>query len=166
MMMTRMKHVATALGVAVGLVAQQGVMAQSVPGISSDNKVLIGVVAPLSGPVAYAGRATLESMNMYFDYVNKEQGGVNGRQLKLVPEDDSYDPGKTVAAVRKLVSVDKVMAITPIIGTASIMATREFLNNQKVVAFNGKAADPFIGNWPPTGSGTDSRTTSPGELKG
>jgi len=143
----KMKLGLAALGITLGLAMQQTATAQT-PGISSDNKVLIGVVGPLSGPVAYAGRAELESMNMYFDYVNKELGGVNGRQLKLVPEDDSYDPGKTVAAVRKLVTVDKVMAIAPIVGTAPILAVREYLNNQKVVAFNGKAADPFIGNWP------------------
>lgn len=136
------------LAVVMGLVWSAGATLAQTPGISSDNKILIGASLPLSGPVAYAGRATLESMNMYFDYVNKELGGVNGRQLKLVPEDDGYDPGKAVAAVRKLVTIDKVMAITPIIGTAPILATREYLNSQKVVAINGKAADPFIGNWP------------------
>jgi branched-chain amino acid transport system substrate-binding protein len=85
---------------------------------------------------------------MYFDYVNKEEGGVNGRQLRLIPEDDGYDPGKTVQAVRKLVTVDRVIAIVPVIGTASMFAVREYLNSQKVVAFNGKSADAFIGNWP------------------
>lgn len=136
------------LAVGLGLVWSAGAALAQTPGISSDNKILIGASLPLSGPVAYAGRATVEAMNMYFDYINKEQGGVNGRQLKLVPEDDGYDPGKTVAAARKLVTVDKVMAIVPIIGTAPILAAREYLNSQKVVAFNGKAADPFIGNWP------------------
>ena len=147
-MMTRRKNIAAAIGVVLGLAAHRGANAQSAAGISSDNRVLIGAVGPLSGPVAYAGRAMLESMNMYFDYVNKEQGGVNGRQIRLVAEDDGYDPGKTVVAVRKLVAVDKVMAIAPIVGTAPILAVREYLNAQKVVAFNGKAADPFLGNWP------------------
>jgi len=146
--MKSMRKLLAALGLGVGLgLTAQAAMAQT-PGISSDNRILIGAVVPLSGPVAYAGRATVEVMNMYFDYVNKELGGVNGRQLKLVPEDDSYDPGKSVAAVRKLISIDKVMAIAPIVGTAQIMASREYLNTQKVVAYNGKAADPFIGNWP------------------
>lgn len=122
--------------------------AKAVDGISSDNKILIGAIGPLSGPVAYGGRATLESMQIYFDYVNKEQGGVNGRQLKLLWEDDAYDPGKTVPAARKLVTIDKVLAIAPIIGTPHILAVRQFLNNEKVVALNGIAADPFIGDWP------------------
>ncbi len=146
-MQTKMKQLAAALGIVLGLATHQAAMAQTTPGISSDNRILIGVVAPLSGPVAYAGRATIESMRMYIDSVNKE-GGVNGRQIRMIAEDDGYDPGKSVAAVRKLVSVDKVMAIAPIIGTAPILAVREYLNTQKVVAFNGKAADPFIGNYP------------------
>jgi branched-chain amino acid transport system substrate-binding protein len=122
-------------------------MAAEVPGITSDGKVLIGAVGPLSGPVAYGGRAALESLQMYIDSVN-EQGGVNGRKIQLIWEDDAYDPGKTVAAVRKLVTVNKVLAVAPIIGTAHIMAVRQYLNTEKVVAFNGKAADPFVGNWP------------------
>jgi len=120
---------------------------KEVPGISGD-KILIGASLPLSGPAAYAGRGTLESLIMYYDYINKEQGGVNGRQIKFIAEDDGYDPGKAVQAVRKLVTIDKVIAVAPVIGTPCIMAVRGFLNTEKIVAFNGISGDPFIGNWP------------------
>jgi ABC-type branched-subunit amino acid transport system substrate-binding protein len=74
MMQIKMKRVAAALGIVLGLATHQATIAQTTPGISSDNRILIGVVAPLSGPVAYAGRATVESIRMYIDSVNKEGG--------------------------------------------------------------------------------------------
>lgn len=150
MLKTTRKYITVLFAMAMIFVGigQSKATASPKQGSSSKGDILIGTSLPLSGPAAYAGRATLESLLMYIDFINKKEGGVNGRQIKLIAEDDGYDPGKTVQAVRKLVTIDNVVAVAPVIGTAPIMAVRNFLNTEKIVAFNGISADAFLGDWP------------------
>ena len=65
------------------------------------------------GPVrarspASASRSRL-GMMLRVDEIN-EQGGINGRKLKLIVEDSGYDPKKAVLAAQKLVNQDKIFA--------------------------------------------------------
>src|SRR5436305_742285 len=62
-------------------------------GITKD-EILIGHIAPQTGPVAIYD-VVRKGIETYFKYVN-ENGGVNGRKLKLVAYDDQYQPAKTV----------------------------------------------------------------------
>ncbi|HVA89295.1 MAG TPA: ABC transporter substrate-binding protein, partial [Chloroflexota bacterium] len=62
------------------------------PGVSS-TQVLVGASLPESGPAgAYGVIGGAE--NAYFQYVNAH-GGVNGRKLTLLVQDDGYDPSRT-----------------------------------------------------------------------
>ena len=78
---------------------------------------------------AYASVA--RGANAYFKYVNA-RGGVNGRTITYKTVDDAYDPAKTVQATRQLVEQDKVFAIFNSLGTEQNVATRDYLNAQKV----------------------------------
>lgn len=81
---------------------------KSAPGIT-DSEILIGNWATQSGPAAFYG-AIAKGVDAYFQYVN-EQGGVNGRKLKLVTYDEEYQPSRAVAISKKLIEEDKVFAI-------------------------------------------------------
>jgi branched-chain amino acid transport system substrate-binding protein len=59
-------------------------------------EIVIGSCAALEGPSSFLGRETVAGAEGYFRYVN-EEGGVNGRKLRLVSAHDSYDPSKTQA---------------------------------------------------------------------
>src|SRR6204780_3874791 len=63
---------------------------QGTPGVS-ENEVLIGSCSALEGPSHFLGVETVTGAKAYFNLVN-EEGGVNGRKLKLISMDDSYDP--------------------------------------------------------------------------
>ena len=65
------------------------VPAADVPGVT-DTEVVVGVTTPLSGPAALWG-VTGAGMKAWADYVN-DQGGVNGRKIKVVLKDDGYNP--------------------------------------------------------------------------
>jgi len=86
---------------AVGLAAQQvSLAAGSAPNSNerigvTDKQILLGSCASLEGPVAVVGTKVVSGAKLYLDYIN-EQGGVNGRKLKLNSHDDSYDPDKAV----------------------------------------------------------------------
>ena len=90
------------------------------PGVS-DDEIVLGSVADLSGPIAMLGVPVRDAMQMHFDAVNAA-GGVHGRRIRMVVEDAAYDPKKAVLAARKLVERDDVFAFIGTMGTASVMA--------------------------------------------
>jgi branched-chain amino acid transport system substrate-binding protein len=72
------------------LAQQQGV---------SKTEITVGTIQDLSGPLAGYGKAVRNGMLLRIDEVN-EQGGVNGRKLKLITEDSGYDPKRAVLAAQ------------------------------------------------------------------
>src|ERR1700693_437062 len=88
--------------------------AQSVPGVT-DKEILIGSCSALEGPSRALGTETVAGAQAYFNLVNDE-GGVNGRNLKLLSYDDSYDPAKTQACFDRLLD-EKVFALGFFVGT-------------------------------------------------
>lgn len=109
-MMSLMRHgisAAAAMAVAVGLAGATS--AQDVPGVSED-EVKVGTFGPLTGPVYMYGKLAMNGIDTYFEKIN-EAGGVHGRKLTLVREDDLCKPEAAIAAVRKLVHEHEVFAI-------------------------------------------------------
>jgi branched-chain amino acid transport system substrate-binding protein len=78
-------------------------------GVTKD-EVKIGAFGPLSGPVYMYGRLTMNGLEALLEKVN-QQGGVHGRKLKLIREDDDCKPERSIAAVRKLIYEHKVFLI-------------------------------------------------------
>jgi branched-chain amino acid transport system substrate-binding protein len=88
--------------------------AQSAPGVT-DKEILIGSCSALEGPSRSLGIETVAGAKAYFNLVN-EEGGVNGRKLKLLSYDDSYDPAKTQGCFDRLLA-EKVFALGFFVGT-------------------------------------------------
>jgi branched-chain amino acid transport system substrate-binding protein len=78
-------------------------------GVTKD-EIKIGAFGPLAGPVYMYGKLAMNGLEALFDQVN-EKGGVHGRKLKLIREDDGCKPEGGIAAVKKLVYEHKVFAI-------------------------------------------------------
>jgi ABC-type branched-subunit amino acid transport system substrate-binding protein len=97
---------------------------------ASDTEIKVGETMPFSGPAsAYAtiGKAQAAYINMIND-----QGGINGRKIKLIQYDDAYSPPKAVEQIRKLVESDEVLLTFQILGTPSNAAVQKYLNAKKV----------------------------------
>ena len=90
-------------------------------GVTKD-EILVGTIQDLSGPIAAFGKSARNGMQLAADEIN-EQGGVNGRKIKLLVEDSGYDPKKGVLAAQKLAQRDKVFATAGNMGTPIAMAT-------------------------------------------
>ena len=105
-----------ALGVALALVgAQAPVLAQS------QGPVKIGVIQPLSGAVAASGNYIRMGAEIARDWINAK-GGVNGRKVELVIEDNKSDPKEAASAAEKLIVRDKVPAIMGAWGSSMTLA--------------------------------------------
>lgn len=96
----------------------------------TDTEILFGNFSPQSGGAAGYG-VVARVLDAFFKKVNDE-GGVYGRKLKLVYEDDAYQAAKTTAVVKKMVEQDKVFALVGGIGTANNLAIRDYLNENNV----------------------------------
>lgn len=67
----------------------------------------IGFVAPLTGPAASIGQLELKGIEIGLEKINSE-GGIDGRKLELLVEDDQTNPSNTVVAVKKLIQDEKI----------------------------------------------------------
>ena len=98
---------------------------------ASDTEIKIGQAMPYSGPASAYG-AIGKAEAAYFDYLNKEKGGINGRKINFITTDDGYSPPRTVEVVRKLVEQDEVLLVFQPLGTPSNTAIHKYMNAKKV----------------------------------
>ena len=100
------------------------------PGVT-DTEITIGLFAPMSGQLANFGFDPLQAAKMWYEEVNKK-GGINGRKIKVIVEDDKCNPTEVVAVVKKLVTVDNVFMLNGGSCTAPAVAAQEFVTREKV----------------------------------
>lgn len=103
--------------------------AQNVPGLT-EKTVVIGSCSALEGPSRSLGVETVTGANAYFSLINDE-GGVNGRRLKLISYDDSYDPAKTQLCFERLLS-DNIFAMGLFVGTPTAVKYVPLAESNKI----------------------------------
>ena len=113
------------------------------PGIS-DTEIRIGDSYSYTGPNAPFGQALPPAVKAYFQYLNEEKGGVNGRQLNWISYDDGYDPAKALANVRRAVEQDNAFLIAFDLGTPMAQAVLPYLTDKGIPYFlPGTSASNF-----------------------
>jgi branched-chain amino acid transport system substrate-binding protein len=117
----------------LSVLALAATLAHAQQGVSKD-EIILGSIQDLSGPLAGFGKQARMGMQLAVDEVN-EQGGINGRKLKLLVEDSGYDPKKAVLAAQKLVNQDKIFMMVGHIGTAQNMAAMPVQFEKNVINF-------------------------------
>lgn len=127
-----MKHRFTLLSAALALTAS-ATWAQQTQGVSK-NEIVLGSIQDLSGPIAGFGKQVRNGMLLRLEEAN-EQGGVNGRKIKLQVEDSGYDPRRAVLAAQKLVNQEKIFAMLGHLGTAHNMAAMPVQFQKNVINF-------------------------------
>lgn len=103
--------------------------AQNTPGVT-ENEILIGSCSALEGPSHFLGTETVTGAKAYFAMIN-DAGGVDGRKLKLISYDDSYDPAKTEACFNHLME-QKVFALGFFVGTPTAVKYVPMAESNKV----------------------------------
>lgn len=94
--------------------------------------VRIGAIVPLTGPLAAFGEPVRDGMLMAMEEINTS-GGIEGKPIKLIIEDDASDPKTAVNAFTKLATVDKVPIILGPLSSGSSMATAPLADKYHVV---------------------------------
>lgn len=83
--------------------------------------IVIAQVGPFSGPLAVNGEANYVGAKACFDKVNA-QGGIDGRRIRFIREDDGYKPAETIRLLRLVAERDKPVAFINLFGSANASA--------------------------------------------
>ena len=128
---------AALLAFALPVAAQQGVTADT---------VTIGAHGPITGPAAYIGLAGRDGMLLAIKEINAA-GGVNGRRIVAVFEDDGHSPTRALAAVKKLVEQDKVFAVMSVGGSNATVGAVDYMKEKGIPFYVSIASAPQV-TWP------------------
>jgi len=89
-------------------------------GVTKD-QIKIGYIGDLSGPIAAMGKGMMNGAKTYFQYIN-DDGGIHGRKIEFLCEDDQYQSPRAVLACKKLITRENVFCLFNILGSAQINA--------------------------------------------
>ncbi|TAK66969.1 MAG: ABC transporter substrate-binding protein [Betaproteobacteria bacterium] len=80
------------------------------PGVMAQDAYVVGLSGALTGPQAGTYAPVMESFKLYVDQLNR-RGGVNGKPVRLVVQDNQGEPSKAAADAKKLISQDNAIFI-------------------------------------------------------
>ena len=99
----------------------------------TDTEVLIANCAATSGAFAPVGVPFIAGIEAYLKTIN-DAGGIDGRTIKFLHQDDEFDPAKGKACLASMVEDEKVFAIVGHFGTPVVGATLEDLKDYGIPA--------------------------------
>jgi branched-chain amino acid transport system substrate-binding protein len=122
------------ISTSAGVHAEEGV---------TEDAIRIGAYGPVTGPASFLGLGSRAGMELAVKEIN-DAGGVNGRKLEVVFEDDGFSPAKALAAVKKLIEQDKVFMIFGLSGSNPTVGTLDYVKDLKVPNYFTVASAPPI----------------------
>ena len=105
--------------------------------------IILGAIAPLTGDAAYLGEQ-LKNICKYLEHEVNAEGGVNGRKIQFVFEDDQGTTAGAATAVSKLIDADHVNAIIGPLFTSCILGMKDYVLNAQIPTMIATSANPDI----------------------
>jgi len=110
----------------------------------TDTTIKLGTFTPLTGPVADPGSGGLAGLQYAIDKAN-EAGGIDGREIELVVEDDQYDAAVALQAARRLNESDEVFAFAGGVGTPNFVGVLPYIKQNSIPAVGPYAPSNQVG---------------------
>lgn len=133
----------TLIAFAAALLASTAAYAQD-PGVT-DTEIKIGDVNIMTGPASFIGRAVSVGSKIAAAEIN-EAGGVNGRKITVITEDDGYVPARSFQALTKLIEVDGIFALNGTSGTANVLAMMPLIEENNLPTVVTTAPNELVYN--------------------
>ena len=144
----RMKCLKFAVLLAIAsLLALAAMACDAVGGIGGggDEAYRIGVMESVTGPGETYGNVAVQAKQMAVDEINAA-GGVNGRMIELIVEDEKCNAQDAITAYRKLTDVDGVKIILGTSCSGAMLGAAPLAEAEGVIMFSGLATNPDIAN--------------------
>jgi branched-chain amino acid transport system substrate-binding protein len=139
---------AAAMAVGIAGCGSQGASTGGSSSAASAEPIKIGAIVSLTGTYAGIGEPQKKVIEMEVKRIN-DAGGINGRKIEVLIEDDGTDETKAVAAVTKLIDQDKVVAILGTSGTSTTMAIRSAVDKAGIPEVSMAGGNAVTGKFDP-----------------
>jgi branched-chain amino acid transport system substrate-binding protein len=106
-------------------------------------EIVVGYYGDLTGRTASFGVSTKNGVEMAADEINKA-GGVMGRKIRLIVEDDQGEPNKAATVVSKLVNQDKVAAVLGEVASSNSLAAAPKAQEAKIPMISPSSTNPNV----------------------
>lgn len=104
--------------------------AEDAPGVTA-TEITVGTPMPLSGPVRLVSEPYEIGLQTGLKEIN-DGGGIYGRKIKFLLEDDAYQPARSLAVAKKLIERDNIFAIFGCFGTPNCEAVRNYTEGKSI----------------------------------
>lgn len=111
----------------------------------SENEILIGEYASLTGDKATFGQSSHNGLVMAVEEINKN-GGVLGKQIKLISEDDQGKTNEVQTVVQKLINRDKVVAVVGEVASSLSLAAAPICQQSNIPMVTPASTNPEVTN--------------------
>ena len=111
----------------------------------SENEILIGEFASLTGDKATFGQSSHNGLTLAVEEINN-QGGVLGKQIKLVAEDDQGKTNEVQTVVQKLINRDKVVAVVGEVASSLSLAAAPICQQSNIPMVTPASTNPEVTN--------------------
>lgn len=109
---------------------------------ADSNEIQIGAVLPLSGDIAALGQSSKNALELLQEQVNAK-GGVLGKKVKFVIEDDENKPASSANVAQKLIT-QKVVGIVGSYSSKCSIAMAPVVNAAKIPMITGTSTNPKV----------------------
>ncbi len=105
--------------------------------------ILVGYYGDLTGRTSNFGQSTKRGVEMAADEINKA-GGINGRQITILSEDDEGRPEKAATVVTKLINQDRVVALLGEVASGNTLAAAPKAQAANVPMISPSSTNPAV----------------------
>jgi len=139
-----MKRLLLSLGLIASLVSAFACERRGGPGAGGDSgPIVVGYYGDLTGRTSNFGQSTKNGVEMAVDEINKA-GGINGREIKVLSEDDEGRPEKAATVVTKLIDQDRVIALVGEVASGNSLAAAPKAQAAKVPMISPSSTNPAV----------------------
>ncbi len=110
---------------------------------TSNGEIVIGEYGSMTGSEATFGVSTHNGLTMALDEINAA-GGVHGRKLRAISEDDQSKAEEAASAVTKLISQDQVLAVIGEVASSNSLAAAPMCQSNKVPMITPSSTHPSV----------------------
>jgi ABC-type branched-subunit amino acid transport system substrate-binding protein len=114
----------------------------------TDREIRFGISAALSGPTKELGQNMNRGIVAAFNVANAN-GGVHGRQLRLIAADDGYEPARAAETMKQLYEKDQVFGVIGNVGTPTATVALPYALERKMLFFGAFTGAGLLRNDPP-----------------
>ena len=114
----------------------------------TDSEIRFGISAALSGPTKELGQNMQRGIVAAFNVANAN-GGVHGRQLRLIGADDGYEPARAAETMKQLYEKDQVFGVVGNVGTPTAVVALPYALERKMLFFGAFTGAGLLRSDPP-----------------